>query len=144
MKFWMRLAAVLTVALCLAGCGGSRESKLVGTWKMRPPSAAVNALPGASSIMSGLSLEFRSDKTFTFTLGTPMEGTWSVDEDSGVVSTTTTKIAGQDVSKLPGAASLPLFKASYQLGENNSTLTLNSPGSNPSAGGTAGLTFEKS
>ena len=43
----------------------------------------------------------KEDKTFSLTMGVPIEGTWTYADNS--VTLTTTKIMGMDVSGIPGA-----------------------------------------
>lgn len=151
----MRLAATVTVIATLAGCSRSRESQLLGTWKPRASSVAANTMqgaPGAGSAeaaaggavaMAMMSLDFREDKTFTLTVGAPMEGTWTMDEESGVANMTVTKIAGKDITTMGGATPTAPMKIVCQLDDATSTLTLNNPDKNAAAGGLSALNFEK-
>lgn len=155
MKSWTRLASLGAVALALTSCGGSRESKLIGTWKPRATSVVANGVQGAGSAgsapaaaagtaaMAMMSLNFRDDKTFTLTSGAPVEGTWTLDESTGLANMTVTKVAGQTLPQIPGGAASSAMKLTCQLDDANTTLTLNNPTPGAS-GGLSGLNFEKS
>jgi hypothetical protein len=95
--------ATAAVALSLAGCGFSEKS-LVGSWtgtinlsaedKKDPQSAAAETIKPT--------LEFKEDKTYSLTMGLPIEGTWSYADNQ--VTMTTTKVMGIDVGSMPGGA----------------------------------------
>jgi hypothetical protein len=100
----LSLLAVAAVALSLAGCGFSEKS-LVGTWsgKINLSEAdrkEAGAQASAAEAMT-TSLEFKEDKTFSLTMGVPIEGTWTYADKN--VTLTTTKVMGMDISSIPGA-----------------------------------------
>lgn len=79
------LAALLLSIFVLAGCGGSLEQKVVGTWKF---DAAKTQIGDAKmdetekkmmmSILETITLEVKADKTFTMNVIMPIEGKWSL------------------------------------------------------------------
>lgn len=152
-KHFARPMFSLALAFLLAGCGGNRESKLIGSWKARPMSVVLNAIGGAQNggsaaaasqatqAMAQATIDIRADKTFTLNFAQPMEGTWTWSEDTGVVNLSVSKVNGQDMPKAAGGATpSPVFKG--QLDNDNSMLTLSN--SLPSASGGIELNFEKS
>jgi hypothetical protein len=99
----LSLIVVAAVALSLAGCGFSEKS-LVGTWtgKVNLSDAdrkAAGEQAAAAESMTA-TLEFKEDKTFSLSVGLPVEGTWTYADNN--VTLTTTKVAGMDVSGMPG------------------------------------------
>lgn len=154
----------------LAGCGGNRESNLIGSWKARPGSVLANTLhsamsgnapgsPAAASVqttreMANATIDIRADKTFTLNSDSLVEGTWTFDEDSGATNMTVTKVAGRPFLPTPDAATSgtatsgatppnPAFTC--QLDSGNSMLTINSPDTGVSpAVRLNGLNLEKS
>jgi len=143
----------LGLALLLAGCGGNRESKLIGSWKARPVCAMLNGIQsqanGASTqeavdtakMMAASTLDIRADKTFSLNFSAPMEGTWTWSEDTGTAKLTASLSHGEESGQSsPTPVPPPSFKA--KLSDDNSRLTLSN--SLPSANGGIELNFDKS
>lgn len=95
--------AIAAVALSLTGCGFS-EKNLVGKWtgKVNLSDADRKAAgdQAAQAESMNAALEFKEDKTYTLTIGLPIEGTWVYADNN--VTLTTTKVMGMDVSSMPG------------------------------------------
>jgi len=143
----------LGLALLFAGCGGNRESKLIGSWKARPMSVVLNAIGGAQNggsaaaasqaaqAMAQATIDIRADKTFTLNFAQPMECTWTWSEDTGTMNLSVSKVNGQAVAQTSGTlAPQPTLKA--KMSDDDSMLTLTN--TMPSADGGIELNFEKS
>jgi len=100
------IAIALALSLALTGCN-SKEKQLQGKWKidMSKLPASMTSGPGAAAAqqtLSGISVEFKSDNTYSAAIG-PMtqQGTWKL--DASTVTITPTSGAGD---KSPGSATL--------------------------------------
>ena len=157
MKHLGRWVLPLGLIGMVAGCGGSRKSNLVGSWKARPGSVLANTLysamggsapgsPAAASVqttreMANATIDIRADKTFTLNADSPVEGTWTFDEHSSATNMTVTKVAGRPLLPTPDtttpdtttpdtttpATTTPNPAFTCQLDSDNSMLTINSP-----------------
>jgi len=152
-KHLARSILSLGLAFFLAGCGGNRESKIIGSWKARPMSAVLNGIKGnangastqqsvdAAKIMAAATLDIRADKTFTLNFSAPIEGTWTWSEDTGAMRLTLSKTGGPAAAQTSGTpAPQPTLKAT--MSNDDSMLTLSD--ALPSADGGIELNFEKS
>ena len=138
------LLATLTVMLTLAGCA-SRESKLVGQWKM--DASAMGKMPEgktpqekmgmemAKKMFENVTLDLKEDNTFSMNMMMEFSGNWKLDDSANTVSLDMTKMAGMDIGKMPNAGKnqQPMVMT---LGADNKTLTLQTPGGAPTPGGT--------
>ncbi|MCH7945785.1 MAG: hypothetical protein IIC73_07210, partial [Armatimonadetes bacterium] len=106
-----RAFAILVGAAAVAaavGCGGVSESDLVGNWTSRTetePAAGSGAAGQAAEVAKDVfapRLELNKDRTFTLTVGLPMEGTWEFED--GQVILTATEVAGMDASGMRKSA----------------------------------------
>jgi len=126
----------------LAGCAKSALSP-VGTWKVSKASLA-NIPKGPASmsmdkLMENVSIDFRADNTYSLNMMFQMEGTWSAD-NSGLISMKTTKIMGQDISKMPNGGNEKGFAC--QIDPTTNLLTIKNPNA-PADAPTSKLSFEK-
>ena len=103
-QFLNRIAPLLLlsslVLALVAGCGGDRESKLIGTWETREGSASLEApkalenvdtpggLQGAMATLAHTELTLKDDKTFALSGTMTESGTWAFDKDSGALTLT--------------------------------------------------------
>ena len=134
------LGCLLVTAL--AGCAKSVFSP-VGTWKVSKASLA-NIPKGPASIhmeklMEGMGIVFRDDYTYTLNMGFQIEGTWIAANTEGLITLKTTKLMGQDLSKMPNGGIEKSF--SCQVDSVTNLLTIkdfNAPAHAP-----AKLIFEK-
>lgn len=97
------ISLALGILLCifLAGCKSSPN--VVGKWKAQVDASKIDDKnPGAAlakQMADSMTLEIKSDKTFSLTMFLPFEGTWTQSGDT--LTLTMTKAMGQDVSKMP-------------------------------------------
>jgi hypothetical protein len=89
------LAALTAVVLCACGNKESGTGGIAGTWK-GDGSSVTN--PTAKSMVEAMSLDLKTDKTFSASMGISMAGTWS--ETGKTVNLKLTKIAGNDIAEL--------------------------------------------
>ena len=157
MKHISRRILPLGLLAALAGCSHSPEAKLVGTWKIKPSSLIAGSLKNSggganaagaaigAAAMSMLSLDIRADKTFSLTYGAPMEGTWTLDETSGVATLSITRVGNQTAPATPAGAPNPALQLTAQIDDSDSTLSLHSATPGDTAGNAlSSLRFEKS
>ena len=130
--------------LTLAGCA-SRESKLVGQWKM--DASAMGQMPEgktpqekmgmemAKKMFENVTLDLKEDHTFSMNMLMEFSGNWKLDDSANTVTLDMTKMAGMDISKMPDAGKnqQPMVMT---LGADNKTLTMQTPGGAPTPGGT--------
>lgn len=93
-------------ALLLVVLGCSAKEPVTGIWKgtVNVPEKYKND-PQAKAQLAAMGspvLDLKDDKTFTLTMGLPMTGTWTEAETE--ITLKVEKVAGQDVSALPGGA----------------------------------------
>lgn len=94
------------LALLLVVLGCSAKEPVTGIWKgtVNVPEKYKND-PQAKAQLAAMGspvLDLKDDKTFTLTMGLPMTGTWTEAETE--ITLKVEKVAGQDVSALPGGA----------------------------------------
>ena len=129
---WLSLAVL--AMLMLAGCGKNRDAQLVGQWKidiesMNLSSNSANDVRAKQmaqtlqSLVKGMSLELKADKSFDMNMFMKMSGNWAIDEAASTLILTPTKIANVDISKTPGAGagSRPI---TFQIASDSSHLTV--------------------
>jgi hypothetical protein len=95
--------AVFAVLVCAVGCGFNEKS-LVGSWTGTVNLSAEDQKNEQAAAAAGAmkaTLEFKEDKTYTLSMGLPLEGTWAYADNN--VTMTTTKVMGMDISSIPGA-----------------------------------------
>ena len=142
----LTLAFLLGCALVMAGCNSG--GRIVGKWTGSLGAGADTTSPGAqmaSKMLGALSLEFKSDHTFSMTMMFPFEGTWT--QSGSTVTMTMTKAMGMDVSELKkmsasqgGAASSEADKPMVlTLSSDGQTLT----GQDTTGKGGGSLTFKR-
>lgn len=103
-KFSVSLGAFLLVTL-LAGCGGSRESALVGKWNVSPTFGIMSGIKASESASSAqaaaqgaialanITIDMREDKTFAINMSnTTLSGNWTFEEDSGQTTLNINKV----------------------------------------------------
>ena len=121
------MLALLTLMM-LSGCA-SRESKLIGKWKM-DASALTASMPQnergaemAKKLLENATLDLKKDKTFAMTMMMSFNGNWTMDDNAGTVTLNITKIGDMDISKMPNAGKTqkPMV---MNIGADNKTLTL--------------------
>ena len=152
MKHLYRWVLLLGLVVLLSGCGGSRESQLIGVWKVRPGSIIAGALTGATAPgasagaalgLAMMSIAIRADKTFTLTSGAAMEGTWTFDEDSGTATLTVNTANGKDLATAFQSTTPVHLNYTAQLDSDNTMLTLKNTAPHPTADALPELNFEK-
>jgi hypothetical protein len=107
--------ALLMVAL-LSGCGGSRESNLIGQWGVSPTFATMGIMKGTESapsaqaaasagiMFASMKIDIKEDKTFTYLMmPMTMSGNWTFDEETSLITFNTTKIDLPQADKDKGA-----------------------------------------
>ena len=144
-------ASVLALGV-LSGCGGNRETQLVGNWKVNPtslklptpapgndPAAAQMGQQMAQNMLSSMSLDLKADKTFAMNMMFQMEGNWVLTGND--VNLTMTKMAGQDISKMPNADKIKGEPLTLTLSGDGQQLTMVDKTGKPSPFGS--LVFAK-
>ena len=142
------LVLIALATLLVAGCTGGREASLIGTWKVdaralkMPEAKGGNAqtqaaIAMAKQMLDSAGIELKPDKTFSMSLGAAMEGTWAFDAAASTVTLSITKMAGVDISKLPGASKALNKPLACTLSEDGKRLSIKpEPGRPSPAGGT--------
>ena len=138
-------------ALMLGGCA-SRESKLVGQWKIDASAIEANqstaktpqekmGMEMAKKMLEEITLDINADKTFVMSV-MKMEsgGNWTLDESANTLTLTMTKMGGKDIPNAAQIASKPLI---LNISENNQTLTTAAPGGAATPGSSDAMTFVK-
>ena len=124
------MLALLTLMM-LSGCA-SRESKLIGKWKM-DASALTASMPQnergsemAKKLLENATLDLKEDKTFAMTMMMSFKGNWTIDDNADTVTLNMTKIGDMDISKMPNAGKTqkPMKPMVMNIGADNKTLTL--------------------
>jgi hypothetical protein len=123
------LAGTLVVAVAVMGCK-NRDAELVGKWKIGDlgiPKSASDSFMGslgtamASSMKDTMPLEFKPDKSFTWTMFVfPVEGTWALNGDT--VNMRVTKVMGQDLKQVAQEKAKTDPKLAMQLKDNPNAL----------------------
>ncbi len=136
----MRLRGALFLAVCLVAAGCSRPS-VVGKWVVDPASIPASGAFGgdvAKQLTQGVSLEFKPDNTFSFTMMYSFEGTYEV--SGHTVTMKLTKAAGKDVATMKTGGANPGADAiQATLSDDGKTLTVTG---SASMGGNAGQTVK--
>ncbi len=158
---WMQWRAFMVLAMLamitvggatLSGCGGNRESKLIGAWKMDAAAMSANMPAGktpqekmgmemAKKMFENVTLDLKEDKTFTMNMMMEFGGDWKLDDSANTITLNMTKMGGMDMSKMPNAGKdqQPMV---MNISADNKTLTMVAPGGAPAPGGGA-MTFVK-
>lgn len=136
----LQLRAILMLAIfaiVMGGCAGSRESQLIGQWKM--DASAMPAMPAgktpqekmgmdmAKKMFENMTLDLKEDKTFTMNMMMEFSGDWKLDEAANTVTLNMTKMAGMDMSKMPNASKAAQKPMVLQIGADNKSLTMAAP-----------------
>ncbi len=141
------------IAIAAAFCAGCKSgTDVTGTWKGALTVDAANAndpsVKLAQSMMKDVTLDLKKDKTYSLTMGFPMEGTW--DQNGNTVNLKATKVMGMDVAKIKEAAmNNPAQKANAEQMDKPMVLTVSADGKTMTAQDTTGqakgsLTFSRS
>ncbi len=105
----------LGALLVLGGCATSAEDRLVGIWTADsskttlPPIPIPGAEKRVQDFIQSVTLKLRSDKTFVFTAGASVEGTWSLLENKIKLLPNKSGLTGPfgnlatDLTGIPGA-----------------------------------------
>jgi hypothetical protein len=129
--------ALLMVAL-LSGCGGSRESNLIGQWGVSPVFATMGVMKGTESapsaqaaasagiMFASMKIDVKEDKTFTYLMmPMTMSGNWTFDEETSLITFNITNVDLPQVDKDKGAK--PMFETGTWVGkldDDNSRITV--------------------
>ena len=119
------VALVIVIAVIGAGCA-QPEAQVIGKWKVDPASLSTgNAQQDAitKQFAQNMSVEFKSDKTFSMTMMVAFEGTYTL--TGHTVTMTPTKAAGVDMPKQESATNKPLI---CTLSDDGKTLTIGESG----------------
>ncbi len=148
-------------ALIASGCA-SRESKLVGQWKI--DASAIEAsqakaktpqekmgMEMARKMLEKITLDVNEDKTFVMNvMGMNSGGEWKLDEGANTLTLTMTKANGQEIPNAASAAqiaskplTLNISADNTKLTMANTKLTMASPGAAATPGGADAMTFVK-
>ena len=112
-KWWIIICVVLLMAMfALAGCGGASEAALIGTWKL-DPSSVPTPVPGnqmqqmgtamTQGVMQNVTLDLKSDKTYTLNLLFQMSGNWTFNASDNTVTLNETSNTEGGLSGTPNA-----------------------------------------
>ena len=136
----LRATLLLSVfaLIMLTGCA-SRESKLIGNWKMDASAMSANMPKGktpqeqmgmemAKKMFENVTLDLKQDKTFAMNMMMEFSGDWKLDESAGTVTLNMTKMAGMDISKMPNANKTAQKPMVMNISADNKTLTMVAPG----------------
>ena len=132
------LLAIIAVMMT-GGCAGSRESKLIGQWKMDASAMSANMPKGktpqeqmgmemAKKMFENVTLDLKQDKTFTMNMMMEFAGDWKLDDNANILTLNMTKMAGMDISKMPNAKKAAQKPMVLQISADNTTLTMVAPG----------------
>lgn len=145
---WRACFLLAIFAVIMSGCAGSRESQLVGQWKM-DSTAFTSSMPKgktpqeqmgmdmAKKMFENVTLDLKQDKTFAMNMMMEFSGNWTLDEAANTVTLTMTKMAGVDISKMPNANKAAQKPMTMQISADNKSLSMVPPGgATPSAAGT--------
>ena len=137
-RFLNATLVLATFALMLGGCA-SRESKIIGQWKM-DASAMASSLPQgktpqeqmgmemAKKMFENMTLDLKEDKTFALNMMMEFSGDWKLDEGANTVTLNMTKMGTMDLSKMPNANAQDKKPMVLNLSADNKTLTMSAPG----------------
>ena len=125
-------------ALMLGGCAGSRESQLIGNWKMDSSAMSANMPEGktpqekmgmemAKKMFENVTLDLKEDKTFAMNMMMEFSGDWKLDESANTLTLNMTKMGNMDLSKMPNANKAAQKPMVLNVSADNKTLTMAPP-----------------
>lgn len=136
----LRATLVLAIlAVMMSGCAGSRESQLVGQWKMDSAAMSANMPKGktpqeqmgmdmAKKMFENVTLDLKQDKTFAMNMMMEFSGDWKLDDSANTVTLNMTKMGTMDLSKMPNANKAAQKPMVLNISADNKTLTMSAPG----------------
>ena len=126
-RFGLSMLGMFVLAL-LSGCGGSRESNLIGRWGVSPTFATMGIMKGTESAPSAqdaaragitfasMTIDMKEDKTFSIgMMPMIMTGNWAFDEETSLVTFNITNVDLPQAEKDKG--SKPMFETATWVGK---------------------------